>query len=564
MPAVQLVNRLRRPVALAALVVMLLAGELPARAQAGATLRLGMLPFRGATDQSPIPDPVSLAPDALDARDLIENLFVGLFRYDAATHSAMPVLAREWSVGEDGLTWTFRLREDIPWVSFKADTGEISALRPVSAADVVAALRRACNPLAPSPAGPAIFAIQGCYTAAQTDPLLVSAERVAGWVGAEAPDSTTLVLHTAYPLYLPALLTQPEFRPIPREFVDFTPAWPSIASSGPYVLTGFSLGERLTLARNPFWPDTLAVHAERIEISFLSDPGALAGAFAAGQIAFARLGAPGQTDVSALDPAAVRQWPGAERIVLGFGLERAFVDQARVRQALAWAIDRAAVAAPAGSGLLPVTTLTPSGAIDGPDAAAGVGYEPDAARAALAEAGYASCSRVPEVIQIAAPRALTALAEGLIGQWAAVLGCAPDLFEIVPTSAEGVQAYARGLIDAETTTRPHLWLAAWTPETIDAASGAADTFDCRYGIFFSGQPCGAFDTLADYAATLSTTAASAESRPEVYTRLEARLFGPAGSYPAVPLWVEAQVAAVSPALQGLGEYGPAWWGEWQF
>jgi hypothetical protein len=46
--------------------------------------------------------------------------------------------------------------------------------------------------------------------------------------------------------------------------------------------------------------------------------------------------------------------------------------------------------------------------------------------------------------------------------------------------------------------------------------------------------------------------------------LEARLFGPAGSYPAVPLWAEARVAAVAPTLHGVGEYGPAWWGEWQF
>lgn len=558
MPPGLSLNRLRRLVLLAALLVLPLASHLPARAQDGATLRLGMLPFRGATDRSPIPDPVSLASNATDARDLIENLFVGLFRYDSATHSAVPVLAREWSVGEDGLTWTFHLREDIPWVSFKADTGEISALRPVSADDVVAGLRRACSPLTPSPDGPAIFAIQGCYTAAQADPLLVSAERVAGWVGAEAPDSTTLVLRTTYPLYLPALLTQPEFRPIPREFVDFTPAWPSIASSGPYVLTGFSLGERLTLARNPFWPDALAVHAERIEIGFLSDPDALAGAFANGQIDFARLGTPGQADVSVLDPAAVHLWPGAKRVVLGFGVERAFVGQTRVRQALAWAIDRAAVAAAAGSDLLPVTTLTPSGAIDGPEAA-GIGYEPDAARAALAEAGYPNCGRVPEVIQIAAPRALASLAEGLIAQWSAALGCAPALFEIVPTSADNVLAYARNLIDAETTTRPHLWLTTWTPETIDAASGAANTFDCRYGLFYSGQPCGAFDTLADYAATLS-----AEARQEVYTRLEARLFGPAGVYPAVPLWAEAQVAAVSPTLQGVGDYGPAWWGDWQF
>ena len=67
----------------------------------------------------------------------------------------------------------------MPWVSHDANTGAIKTLRPVSAQDFVTALRLACDPRQPSPDGNAIFAIRGCYTAAQADPLLVTDDRVA-------------------------------------------------------------------------------------------------------------------------------------------------------------------------------------------------------------------------------------------------------------------------------------------------------------------------------------------------------------------------------------------------
>ena len=131
----------------------------------------------------------------------------------------------------------------------------------------------------------------------------------------------------------------------------------------------------------------------------------------------------------------------------------------------------------------------------------GVGNAPDAARAALADAGYANCGGVPEVLDLAAPPDLVPLAEALVGQWAAALNCSAELFRIVPTDAGAVLAAARGLIDAENDVRPALWLVAWTPDAPDANNGAADAFDCRYGYFYSGLPCGPTDALAAWAGT---------------------------------------------------------------
>ncbi|HQP12008.1 MAG TPA: ABC transporter substrate-binding protein, partial [Candidatus Omnitrophota bacterium] len=42
-------------------------------------------------------------------------IFEGLTKTNAFTLQVEPFLARDWTVSEDGLTWTFYLREDVLW-----------------------------------------------------------------------------------------------------------------------------------------------------------------------------------------------------------------------------------------------------------------------------------------------------------------------------------------------------------------------------------------------------------------------------------------------------------------
>jgi ABC-type oligopeptide transport system substrate-binding subunit len=46
----------------------------------------------------------------------IENIFVHLTNYDLVTSEVVPEAATEWDVSADGLTYTFTIRTDIPWV----------------------------------------------------------------------------------------------------------------------------------------------------------------------------------------------------------------------------------------------------------------------------------------------------------------------------------------------------------------------------------------------------------------------------------------------------------------
>ena len=57
-----------------------------------------------------------------------EMLFLGLTDFDDETSEVIPELATEWSVSADGLVWTFKMRDDVPWVRYNPATGEVTVM----------------------------------------------------------------------------------------------------------------------------------------------------------------------------------------------------------------------------------------------------------------------------------------------------------------------------------------------------------------------------------------------------------------------------------------------------
>src|SRR5690606_16843088 len=68
-------------------------------------------------------------------RVVYHNVLEGLVRFDR-TGAIVPALATEWNTSEDGLTWTFTLRDD---VTFHDGS-------PLTTADVIAKFERAMDP----------------------------------------------------------------------------------------------------------------------------------------------------------------------------------------------------------------------------------------------------------------------------------------------------------------------------------------------------------------------------------------------------------------------------------
>jgi oligopeptide transport system substrate-binding protein len=299
-----------------------------------------MLPLGGTLD------PVSLLPADSGGRDVVEALFAGLTRYDPASNQAQPGLAREWTVSADGLTWTFKLRNDVQWVAFNAGSGKVEATRPLVAGDFLFALRRACDAEPPNPVAHTVYIVAGCRSIAQANPLLINDVYIARELGVRAVNAQTLEIKLVFPApYLPVLLALPEFRAVPREAISRDPDWTRpglVLTSGPYALAARD-AQTMTLVRNPFWPlweEGKTGNVERIVVAFSPSPEGLPGQFTAGNVDFARLDSITAGLLRQAKPDALLTAPGPTVTVLGFSVERTVIRADAFRRALALALDR--------------------------------------------------------------------------------------------------------------------------------------------------------------------------------------------------------------------------------
>ncbi|MDY7040251.1 MAG: ABC transporter substrate-binding protein [Chloroflexota bacterium] len=101
--------------------------------------------------EPPTADP-ALATDTTSV-DLDEALFLGLTDFDDVTSEVIPELATDWAPSEDGLTWTFNLRDDVYWVRYDTATKTVEQVlddegnpRMVTAYDIEYAVKRTLDP----------------------------------------------------------------------------------------------------------------------------------------------------------------------------------------------------------------------------------------------------------------------------------------------------------------------------------------------------------------------------------------------------------------------------------
>ncbi|PJF36931.1 MAG: hypothetical protein CUN49_02890 [Candidatus Thermofonsia Clade 1 bacterium] len=507
-------------------------------------------------------DPVALAPGDRSGRDLVENLFAGLTRYDPLTNQIVPALAQSWSVSPDGLEWTFRLRQEAQWVRVR--NGRVEAVRPIVAGDFVFGLRRACDAQPPNPVAKTVFVISGCRKIATTNPLLIDDLFIARELGARVANARTLVLRLEFPTpMLPHLLALPEFRPVPRESVSLAAengdwAVPNqMLSSGAYALAARD-ATSLTLLRNPLWHEQTGTIAQ-VRVTFAA-PEAIPELFMAQNADFARLDRDSAAQLALSAPETLISAPSSAVIMLGFAAERPVTQREALRRALALAIDRKALAQSLGA-VLPTWRLSTPAAADVALAAEAGIFAPELAKAQLAAAGYSGC-RLPERLELViedTPR-MEALANALFAQWQAHLGCNLPNFRLTKRNAEVVRRLADGTFSTIRTTdpiRPPMWLFTWSPDHRDITAWAGDGAHCRYGFLKSYVPCGDADQLVN-AALLEN---DLSRRATLIAQAEQGYFGENGTFPVVPLLVELDFAARR-ALQGVSAATPLWFAAW--
>ncbi len=507
-------------------------------------------------------DPSLVAPLDAAARDLVDNLFIGLTYLDPDTGRVEPALAREWQMLEDGLTWYVYLRDDVFWVKLDPDTGELVRVRPVTAGDVVYAVRRSCRPDSGAPHGssPLIYMVQGCREVSQQDPALLPPETVEQAVGVRVLNDVAVEFKiVSHPALFPTLMAMPALYPLPSDLIASAGAgWTApetVWTSGPYTLDP-TIGPEggYALVANPDWPFERTGNVAAIRVIFdASEEGFQA--WEAGELDLSVVPEALVQSVPLGDSPAYRllAQPASEFIAVAY--ETHPLDNANVRRALSLALDRSAIVAEMlrayGEAGLPASTIVPPGsALAPPDGTVGVTFDADAARAALTHAGYADCKGMPPVrlwVDDTSDRSF-ALAQRIVEMWEQTLGC-EGVFTIEQRPLFEIMTALQHPAEGNEPRRPGLIVLGWQADYPDAQHWLADIFGCRElfpeSYLDLARPC----IVPEEQLVAASGQQDETARAAVYEILTRALFAPDGEFPVIPLYVHARPLAINPWLE---------------
>ena len=218
-------------------------------------------------------DPKTIDPGLNSANDgghVINNTFEGLMREVGG--NLVPAMAESYEMSEDGLTYTFHLR-DAAW-----SDGE-----PVTASDFEYAWKRALSPEVASEYGFQMFYIKGAQE-------FYDGEGTIEDVAIEVVDEKTLIVEltgpTPYFLDLTAFYT---YMPVRKDIVEQkAEGWAKdselTVSNGPFVLADYKTGDKIVLEPNEYYWNKDEVKIDRIEGFMIVDESTQLTAFEAGEM----------------------------------------------------------------------------------------------------------------------------------------------------------------------------------------------------------------------------------------------------------------------------------------
>jgi peptide/nickel transport system substrate-binding protein len=341
-------------------------------------------------------DPASLDPAfASDGESfrVARQIFEGLVGVEPGTADPAPLLAESWEVSEDGLEYTFELKEGVVFhdgTPFDADAVCFNFERWNSWTGVLQA-------------GNLSYywqKVNGGFATSDVESL----DGTGKYESCEAPDESTVVINLASPLpeFISALSLPAFSMQSPTALEEFgaddvsgdaaAPVLPEYATAhptgtGPFVFDSWARGQEVILSGNPdYWGEQGQV--QRIVFTVISDPNARRQALQAGDIDGYDLVGP--ADVVALEEAGYQIVNREPFNVLYLGMNQANpeLEDLRVRQAIAHAINKEALVAqtlPEGTEI--ATNFIPPSVAGWSADVETYDYDPARAEELLAEAG---------------------------------------------------------------------------------------------------------------------------------------------------------------------------------
>jgi peptide/nickel transport system substrate-binding protein len=249
------------------------------------------------------------SPAAAIPQVLLYNVYETLVRLQP-DGSITGLLASDWEVSDDGLTYTFYLREGATF-----HNGE-----PLTAEDVVFSINNVIN----------------------KDPAHPFATTFAPITSVEAPDQATAVITVSQvSANLLFFLTQGQGVILEESAIGDIENTP--VGSGPFTFDSWTVGDSIVLSRNDaYWGEPAIL--ETVTFRYINDPSALTNAMLAGDIdVLAGVSAPETLETFGDGEFRIEEGETYGEIVLSLNGRRAPFDNVLVRQAVSHAIDRQAI-----------------------------------------------------------------------------------------------------------------------------------------------------------------------------------------------------------------------------
>ncbi len=279
------------------------------------------------------PNPETIDPalnSAVDGGNMILHTFECLLTVDQEGKLA-PGQAESWETSEDGLTWTFHLRDGLKWSDGSA----------LTANDFVYSWRRVCDPMVAAPYAETVLGMVEGYADAIGGNLEA--------LGVEAPDDKTLVVHLSQPCsYFGSLAAFATLSPVQQATIDANgDGWAVNAdtyiTNGCFYISEWVPGSYIMCTKNPNYWNADAIKLDGIKFNLIEDPNASYSAYQTGEVLFIK-DVPTEEIPSLEGNEEFYVDPIIGTYYLSLNTEREPFNDPKVRKALSLAIDREYVA----------------------------------------------------------------------------------------------------------------------------------------------------------------------------------------------------------------------------
>lgn len=220
------------------------------------------------------PDPETIDPalnSASDGGNMIITAFEGLLM-NGEDDQIIEGCAEDWGVSEDGLTWTFKLREGLTW----SDGSDLTA------EDFVYSWKRVCDPALAAPYAETVLNMVVGYEDAINGDLDA--------LGVTAVDDLTLEVQLSSPCsYFEQLVAFPTLYPVQQETVEANgDAWAINAdtyiTNGAFYISEWVPGQHIIMTKNENYWNADAVKLDSIKFALMEDSNAAYSAYQNGEL----------------------------------------------------------------------------------------------------------------------------------------------------------------------------------------------------------------------------------------------------------------------------------------